>query len=141
MASVWAVACLKGGCMKHSILSRILAYLVGLTIFCIGLFLVKKGLFLPALVFVACGMIITAIVQITPEKSKAKYKLKEKHIDELVAACGKDSLIRELAFLKNERTEELVEYVEGLSFEDALIVIKSIETKYPNITIGRGIEL
>jgi len=127
--------------MKHSVLSRITAYLAGVMIFCIGLWFIKKGLFLPALVFVGSGMLITAVVQMVPEPNRNKYKLKEKHIDEIVTECGKDTLIRELTFLKNERTEELVEMVDGLSFEDSLIVVKSIEVKYPNLIIGKGIEL
>lgn len=85
-------------------------------------------------------MVLSVIWNI-PEPSKQKYKLKQKHVEEIKNAVQQEALLQELTFLKNEKAEELVELVNELEFEDALIVIKAIEVKYPNLIIGRGIEL
>lgn len=87
------------------------------------------------------GMFLEWSIEVAPTPNKKKFKLKKKHIEEIENEVSKDALIRELTFLENEKTEELVGFVNDLSFEDALIVVKSIETKYPNLLIGRGIEL
>lgn len=114
--------------------------LISLTVFCFGIWLLKTNDFWLGLIVIGMGMVLSVIWNI-PEPSKRKYKLKERHLEEIEEEIKKDSLIRDLTFLENERTEELVEFVNGLSFEDALIVVKSIESKYPQITIGRGITL
>lgn len=119
---------------------RILICLISFLVFSLGVWLLKNNDFWIGLIIMGLGMVMASMVDI-PEPNKQKFKLKEKQIEEIKTEIAKDTLIRELTFLQNERTEELVEFVEGLSFEDALIVVKSIEVKHPQITIGRGIEL
>lgn len=118
----------------------ILIPLISFVVFCGGVWLIKTNDFWLGVIVMGMGLLGSSIWNI-PEPSKRKYKLKERHLEEIEEEIKKDSLIRDLTFLENERTEELVEFVNGLSFEDALIVVKAIETKHPNLLIGRGIKL
>ncbi len=102
--------------------------------------MIKTNDFWLGVIVMGMGLLGSSIWNI-PEPTKQKYKLKQRHVEELEDECKKDTLLRELTFLQNERAEDLVEFVNGLSFEDALIVVKAIETKHPNLLVGRGIKL
>lgn len=102
-----------------------------------GIALIKRGEVVAGALAIGTGLLIEWVIDLIPYPNKKKYKLPDKVIDELKVEVTKDSVERKLAYLENEKTRELIEFVDALSFEDALIVLTAIEEKHPTLITGK----
>lgn len=121
--------------------SILIMYIIGCLLFGLGIYFMKNMDVASGFGLITCGIVVCWTTDIIPEPTSKKYKLKEEHIKEILEEAERDSLERQVAFMGNERARQIIDEVSEYSFEDSLIALHTIETKYPNLVIGRGINL